>query len=125
MMYIFKWELAICKFADRESATYYPVNQIISINNSDGSEKGRVLFDAYGRAVGEPYFGFPRLPYDQISDSDNGVIYKCFENTDNVKSVVFKRTGEFVDLEDPDDMTDFINNTILENHNVDAGSHQD
>lgn len=84
-----KWFVAIDRWQDRESAAYYPINSEIQISKQDGKNI-TTIFDAYGRAVGEPYFGFPRLPYEEITDSDGNTLYKRFEDG-NTKIPIFKQ----------------------------------
>ena len=71
-------EYAICKWADRETASYLPINSINEHQTVDGKTTN-MIFDAYGRQLGVPTFNYPRPPCEEDLHPDNDVKYYRFD----------------------------------------------
>jgi hypothetical protein len=84
-------EYAICKWEDRTSAQYFPINNIHEYTCENG-DIVRTIFDAYGRSVGEPNFGYPRPPTEEETEGD--VKYYRFNADDENKIIVYRKTDK-------------------------------
>jgi len=85
-------EYAICKWADRETASYLPINSINEHQTVDGKTVNMV-FDAWGRQLGVPTFNYPRPPYEEDLRPSDDIKYYRFDPDDEHKVVVYRMTG--------------------------------
>ena len=86
-------EYAICKWEDRASAQYFPINEIYEHVSENGC-KTRTIFDAFGRQIGEPNFGCPRPATEEEILADDDVKYFRFDTDDVNKIIVYRKTGD-------------------------------
>lgn len=85
-------EYAICKWGDRETASYLPINSINEHQTVDGKTVN-MIFDAWGRQLGVPTFNYPRPPYEEDLRPSDDVKYYRFDPDDEHKVVVYRMTG--------------------------------
>lgn len=112
------FEYAICKWADRESAQFFPLNEIHE-HTCENGDVIRTIFDAFGRSVGEPNFGYPRPATEEIIDGD--VKYYRFNADDENNILVYRKTGNGTSQDDDgsDDQTATMTETVMDGNILD------